>query len=109
MPVVESFCYILPDFALSFDSRVMCLFLGLFQHLLDNLDAIEHAYDRLAQILQRCLVVQIRHKSVRFVIGLDIVEQLRHLAIVSLSIRQERVPDILFWDFIQLADFNDVS
>lgn len=45
----------------------------------------------------------------RFVIGLYIVEQLRHLAIVSLSVRQERVPDVLFGDIIQLADFNNVS
>ena len=45
----------------------------------------------------------------RFVIGLYIVEQLRHLAVVSLSIRQEGVPDVLFRDFIQLADLNNVS
>ena len=51
MPVMESFGNVLPDFAFSFDPRVMCLFLGLFQHLLDNLDSIEHAQDRLTQVL----------------------------------------------------------
>ena len=45
----------------------------------------------------------------RFVIGLYIVEQLRHLAVVSLSIRQEGVPDVFLGDFIQLADLNNVS
>ena len=43
MPVVESFGYVLPDFALSFDSCDMSLFLCFCQHLLDNLNAIEHA------------------------------------------------------------------
>lgn len=43
MPVMESFGSILTDFAFGFDSCEMSLFLCFCQHLLDNLDAIEHA------------------------------------------------------------------
>ena len=43
MPVVESFGNVLPNFAFGFDSCDMSLFLCFCKHLLDNLNAIEHA------------------------------------------------------------------
>ena len=56
------------------DSQMMRLFLCFLQHRIKYIKTIEHALNRLTQVLKRRLIIQISHKAMRFSVDFDVVE-----------------------------------